>query len=734
MFSQLGVLVYRHRRGVIAVWAVLLLIGAVLATRVDSVLKTTVGQAPTEAQKGLSLLEDELDLPPSVIIVIYHSPDLTVDDQAFRADVESSLASLPGMPDLARIDTPYSLLSPLPATEDRHATYALIWLDLPVERAIDAIPEVHLRLKEPEQVQMMVTGAPVIFSELEDATKKDLRRGEIAAIPLVLVALVLIFGGLVASGLPVLMGGVSLVLALAVMFLLGHVTDMSIFAKNIASLLALGIAVDYTLFIVSRFREEIAISGPAESIAVTMATAGKAVLFSGVTTILGLSGLLLVKFSFLRSLGLAGIVVVVLSLFVALTLVPAVLAILGPRINALPVLPRVKRPGLWWHKLATRVMASPLLFLVPSAAAILVLGIPFLGVRLGPIWSGTLPDDAPARTAWEFAAQEFGPGGLTPVLVVVQSPGPVLEPQNLGDLYEYSRRLAALPGVTAVDSIVDLAPGISKEAYQIAYRDPSSLSPEVRDLLNGVVNGPTTVLRVHVEHDIAAPEAREVIKSVRAVPAGTLTRYVTGAAASLQDSIDALYEDFPKVIVAVVISIYVTLLFLFRSVVVAFKAVAMNALSIFASFGALVFIFQEGHLEGPLGFRSDGTVEASLPILLFCMVFGLSMDYGVFLLSRIKEEYDRTGDNTQSVAQGMEKSGKIITSAAMVVVVVGFAFALGDIILTKALGLGLAIAVLIDATIIRAFLVPSLMRLLGKWNWWAPAALLRVLPRWERQK
>ncbi|MBF8299568.1 MAG: putative rane protein mmpL3, partial [Dehalococcoidia bacterium] len=518
--------------------------------------------------------------------------------------------------------------------------------------------------------------------------------------------------------------------------------------KNIASLLALGIAVDYSLFIVSRFREEIAHNGAAASLVTTMATAGKSVAFSGATTLIGLSGLLLVKFSFLRSLGTAGIVVVLISLAVALTLVPAVLAILGSRINAFPIRRPGNQPATSWHRLATKVMAHPWLFFLPSALFLVSLGLPFAGVRLGPIWASTLPENAPARRAWEFAAQEFGQGELTPVLVVVQSPGPVLEPQNIGALYDYTRRLAALPGVTRVESIVNVAPEATREAYQIAYSDLANLSPDVRHLLERVVHGSTTVVRVHSPHEAASPAARDIIERIRAVPVSSpsthsqegaalglespgMTRYVTGAAATLQDSIDALYQDVLKLVLVVTGSIYLALLLLFRSVVLAFKAIVMNTLSILASFGALVWIFQEGHLEGLLGFRADGTVEASLPILLFCMVFGLSMDYGIFLLSRIKEEYDRTGDNASSVASGVEKSGKIITSAAMVVVAVGCAFALGEVILTKALGLGLAIAVLLDATVVRVLLVPSLMRLLGAWNWWAPRPLLRLLPNWD---
>ena len=733
MLYRLGKLIYHRRRAVLAAWLIALVVSSGFALRTGEVLKSTIGRSDTESQRGLNIMERELHLPPSVLILSYSSDKATVDTPGFRAAMEASLAGARSLEHVLNIDTYYTTGHASMVSMERTATYALVWLDVGLDEAIDLMPAVRAAVEEPRGLRLRINGAPAIYRELEEATQRDLQRAEIIAFPVVLIALVLIFGGIVASGVPVLMGGVSLVLTLAVLYLLGQMIPLSVFAQNVASLVGLGVAIDYSLFIVSRFREELGRRTVEESIAVTMTSAGRAVLFSGIASMMGLAGLLLVDFSFLKSLGLAGVAVIGVSVLVSLTLVPAMLGMLGSRVNTLSIR-RPERVGTgFWRRFSLQVMKRPLWFFVPSALLLVVLGAPFLRVNLGPIWANTLPKDSPAREGWNFLQEKFGVGELTPLVVVVQAPGSILEPRNIGLLYDYTHKLAALPGVIRVDSIVDVSAGLPKEAYQFAYQNPAvTRSPAVKVVLDRVVREGTTIVRVYTAWDLTSEEAKDFVRRARAVEIDpSLTKYVSGATASLRDSIDALYGDFLLVLLVVVGSIYLAMLVLFRSVVLALKAVLLNGLSMLASFGALVFIFHEGHFQGLLNFQADGSIEASLPVMLFCVVFGLSMDYEVFLLSRIREEYDRIGDNTEAVASGMERSGRIITSAAMVVVVVGLAFAAGDVILAKSLGLGLALGVLIDATVVRALMAPSLMRLLGEWNWWAPQPLLRLLPRWQ---
>ena len=734
MFSSVGRWAYRHRWRIIATWAVVVLAAAFLAPRAGSALKSNLGTVDTESSRALDVIRDELSLPSTIVIFVFESDTLSVEDPRFQSEVETTLEGIQELPEFVLLETYYSARRPSMVSASQDATYALAFFDIPVDDSIDRLPDIKAKVPEPETLTLWLTGAPSIFEELEETGRRDLLRAEIVALPLVLVALLIVFGGAVAASIPVIMGGSALILTLAVIFLLGQVIDLSIFAQNIASLLGLGVAVDYTLFLVFRFREELAYRSVEESIAVTMATAGKAIFFSGVTTVLGLSGLLVFELSFLRSIGLGGMVVVVLSLFLALTLVPAVLSVLGHRINALPILPATRGEGGAWRRLAGFVMRFPVRVLVPAGGALVLLGLPFLWVSFGPIWAGSLPEEAPARVGWDVASESFGDGELSPLLIPVTAPDSILAPAAVGALFDYTRDLAALDHVRRVESIVDLAPGIPRDLYQRAYADPSAIPfVEVREALNLVTSETTTLVRVYGERAVVSREARELVEEVRALePGGGLTSLVGGATAGLEDVIDVLYGDFPLAVAVVLGSIYVTLLVLFRSLLLPLKAVILNSLSIFASFGALVFVFQDGRLEWLLNFGADGSVEATVPILLFCIVFGLSMDYEVFLLSRIKEEYDRTGDNVRSVAYGMQRSGRIITSAALVIVIVGSAFATSEIGIIKSLGFGLALAVFIDATIVRALLAPSIMRLLGRWNWWAPEALARWLPQEER--
>ena len=465
---------------------------------------------------------------------------------------------------------------------------------------------------------------------------------------------------------------------------------------------------------------------------------------------LGLAGLTLIGVTGLRSLGLGGVIVVSLSVALALTLIPAVLGALGYRVNALRVLPggALRETGRWaW--LATRVMRHPLLVLLPILVFLLPLGSPFLRVRLGTPFASILPRGAEARQGWDLLNQEFGEGQVSPTLVVVSSDGTVRTPERVGALYDYTRELAGLPGVTGVQSIVgpDLRLGgdngvlstaaLDKEAFQRFLSRPDLIPiPELRERVQATLGElsaeDATFIRVFNDYPTNSPEARQLVKEIRSFnPGEGLSRHVSGATAGLMDGTSALYREVPKALAFVVVSIYLALLVLFRSVVLPLKAVVMNFLSISASFGALVFIFQEGHFQGLLNFQAQGYLEASVPVILFAILYGLSMDYEVFLLARVKEEYDLSGDNTASVALGLERTGRIITSAAMILVVVAGSFAIGDNVIVKALGVGTALAVFLDATVVRALLVPATMRLLGRWNWWAPSFLQRWLPELE---
>jgi putative drug exporter of the RND superfamily len=506
---------------------------------------------------------------------------------------------------------------------------------------------------------------------------------------------------------------------------------------------------------VSRFREELAHGRSVEeAVAITAATAGRAVTFSGFTVSIGLVGLIFFRINMLSSVGMGGVLVVLMAVFAAITLLPAVLAIIGTRINAFPVrIPRFWRPvGArliapqreremaiqgdpinrvltephhgFWYRLSNLVMRYPVRILLPVLLFLIALGTPFLGVRFSAPDASILPAGVPSRAAYDLLATRFNANETTPILLAVQTRGDVLTTDNIRKLYLYVQRIEADPRVARVDSIVSADPRYTLDQYELLYTHPQLISdPYLSALLKSSVAGNTTMIQVISKYDMLDQHSEELVQTIRNThPTGGITVLVDGGTAGNIDYVTSLYTDFPKAVLIVAVVTYIVLLLFFRSVLLPLKAILMNTLSILASYGALVLIFQDGFLHQLLGFTPLGFVEASSPILLFCSLFGLSMDYEVFLLSRIQEAFWQTGDNKRAVALGLQRSASIITSAAIIVIVVSACFATADMILVKAVGLGMALAVALDATLVRGLLVPATMRLLGNLNWWLPFA------------
>ena len=728
MLYDLGRLMVRLRWWVIAFWALVFIASLTLAPRVTSALKSGFGDVETESRVALRLMADRLNLPESSVTLVFSSDELQATDPEYVRALETMIAPLRDVPEVVRIVTAFSTGNADMISPDGRTTYAFVQLNTGIDASVDMFPEIRESLR-PGELEVWATGGIAIFSDLNEAAERDLRRAEIITLPIVVIALVLVFGSIVAAGLPMAMGVISIGITLAVVYLLAQQTDMSIFVLNIATFLGLGMAVDYSLLMVSRFREELSVRETEEAVLVTCATAGKAILFSAVTSVIGLSGLLFFDFMMLRSLGVGGITVILISMLMALSLIPALLAVLGRRVDALSVIPRRVQAGRFWFRLSQWVMKHPVAVVVPVTAGLLLLGAPFLGVKLGSPWASILPEDAESRQGWDLVAEEFGPGELAPIVLISTSETGVLTPENTGAAYDFARRTSEDSRVARVDSIVSLEEGRTREEYQRLYAspDPGQVGgPGVALALDELTSesGDTNMIRVIGADHPVSDESKALVRDIRASPpGGDLETQVTGVTADLMDTVDRMYSDFPKMIIYVGITTYLALFWLFRSVVLPLKAVLMNVLSILASFGALVFVFQQGHFQWLLGFTAEGFIEASVPIILFAIVFGLSMDYEVFLLSRVKEEYDATGDNARSVATGMERSGKIITSAALILILVASGFATGDILIVKALGFGTALAIFIDATIVRALLVPALMRIMSGLNWWAPGFL-----------
>ena len=760
VFERLGRFVHRRRRWVIGAWAILLLLALPLAPRAASALRAggfTLDRL--ESAQAQSLLQRELGLAPSALVLVYSSETEPAGSPAFEAAASAAAAAVSTAPHVTGI-LGHAIGSDQ-VSADRTTAYDIVLLDLAPDESPDALPGVRDKLAALPSgpVDVALAGGPAFYGDIQTVSETDLRRSEIVSLPLAALTLLVVFGSVVAAGLPLAVGGGAVIVALAIIFVVAGLTQMSIFVLNLATLLGLGLGVDYSLLMTSRFREELgratggarpagdpaagAIPGdagaPADpvetAIRVTVATAGRAVFFSGLTVLLGLTGLVLFDFPILRSVGIAGAIVVGLAVASALTLLPAILSLLGERVDALRVrtVNRAEEIDGPWARLARRVMRHPVAVFVPTLAFLLLLGAPFIHVRFNAPDATILPPTIASRAAFDRLDREFGAGRFAPISLAIRTTGAATDAANVAALYDYSRRLAADPRIVRVDGFVDVDPRLTEPQYALLYAAPTGPPDRfVATALAATTKADLTMFTLTTPYGPNADEARRLVSDLRsasgplAPPAG-MTVLVGGGAADVVDVVDGVGAGFPRTALFIFVSTYLVLFVLLRSVVLPAKALVMNTLSIVAAFGALVWIFQDGNLSALLGFQPLGYVETTQPVILFCVLFGLSMDYEVFLLSRMKEVWDRTGNNTEAVARGLERSGRIVTSAALVVVVVAGSFAFADIVLIKAIGLGVAISVALDATVVRALLVPATMRLLGDWNWWMPARLERWL-------
>ncbi len=571
-------------------------------------------------------------------------------------------------------------------------------------------------------LRVSATGTVQVNSEADDQSAKDLRMAEVYAAPLTGLILLAAFGSLIAAGLPLLVGIAAVLGTYAVLQALTEFTSVSVFALNITTALGFGLAVDYSLFIVTRYREELGHGREVtEAIAAALRSAGRTVLFSALTVVLSLSALLVFPISFLRSLAYAGIAVVVMAAATSVLALPPLLALIGHRIDRYDVFAPIRRrlPGArtgrgLWHRLAHAVMRRPVAVGAVVALLLLSLALPFTQARFALMDDRVLPRGSAAQNASDVIRSQFQGAAVSPVVVVA----PDLDPTTgAAALAGYARALSALPHAVRVDS----AAGI--------YAGGTRTGPEAGGTAAFSSAQGGTWLSVVSDVDPASSAGEAFVRAVRALPAPGAV-LVGGDAATQVDTKAALAGRLLWAAGIIVASMLV-LLFLFSgSVVIPFQQLVLNTLSLTASFGAMVYVFQDGHLKWLVGdFVTTGTLEVTVPILMFCVAFGLSMDYSVFLLSRIKENYRATGDNTGAVAFGLERTGRLITAAALIVATVLGSLSTSGLSILKMLGAGLALAVLVDATLVRGLLVPAVMRLFGRANWWAPAPLRRLHDR-----
>ncbi|WP_234310325.1 MULTISPECIES: MMPL family transporter [unclassified Streptomyces] len=682
-------------------------------------------QAPdAESTYASEVLAREFPASQPNLLLLVDSGSASVDDPDVAAEAGRLAKRLDAEPGVSGVGSYWATRSPALRSEDGHEAIIAARIGGDEKTAGETLDRIAPDFAgERGPVTVSVGGPVAVQHEMQTIIQEDLLRAELIALPVTLILLVMVFGSAVAALLPLGVGIVAILGTNAVLRGLTELTDVSVFAMNLTTALGLGLAIDYALFIVRRFREELAGgAAPRTAVGTTLRTAGRTVLFSALTVAVSLSAMLVFPQYFLRSFAYAGIAVVLLAAAAALILLPAALVLLGHRINSLDlrrvfrrrkkrvtgaaggVTPEGKAeagapgagagagadadasPGRGWARLAALVMRRAPVFAIVTTVGLLLLGLPFLGVKFGTADDRQLPAGAESRVVQEHIRDGFpgSPGGGLEVLAEGKG--------SPADHAELKGRIEKLPGVLRVEG--------------------------------PVAEGSTAYYNVLPEGEAVGEATQQLVRDLRAVPsASSLDVSVTGTAAVLVDSKDAIADRLPWALAIIVVVTLLLVFLLTGSVLIPLQAVVLNALSLTAMFGALVWVFQDGNLSGLLGFTSTGDIETTLPVLMFCVAFGLSMDYGVFLVSRMKEEYDRTGDHEHSVTFGLRHTGGLITAAAVILAVVMVAIGTSRVTSTKMLGLGIALAVLMDAMVVRGLLVPAVMKLMGRSTWWAPAPL-----------
>ncbi|MBF8290856.1 MAG: hypothetical protein HW391_1824 [Chloroflexi bacterium] len=759
MFSRWGAFVYRRRRIVLLLTLVIAAASSTLAAGAAGQLSAGGWLDPnSESAQVSDRLQAEFGGGRSAYLAVIHADETGADARSedFQTAIGATVAKLLDDPRVTGVTGYAETRDDRFISIDGSSAYVVIGLDMSDDQSVEAVGSLRPLLAPPAGYQVGLTGFGPVQEESSRLSEEDLQRAEVISLPIAALVLVLVFASIVAAGMPLLVAGLAIPTSLAIISLLARQTEMSIYVLNIATMLGLALAIDYSLFITSRFREELAKGRTVEqAVTIAIGTAGKAVLFSGIAVAIGLSGLLWFKATALSSIGLGGAAVVVCSVFFSLTFLPALLGVLGSRVNALSVGGLLRRFGLGrsagspasaprasrWEQVAHAVMRRPIAVLIPVLGALFIAGSPFFRLQQGVPDASIFPAGIPSRDAWVALQTEFRPGEISPITILLDTTADPTDSATVQAVMDYAAALEALPGIDRVEgpfALTNPATGAALTAAEVAqlYAAPAdALPPQLEAartaLQSAYIRDNLVRLDAISPFEPSRPEGTVVVPQVRAVQpgAGIERVQVGGVAAGSEDFLVAQNERLPWAVGTTLLASAIVLFLLFGSLAIPLKAVLMTLLSLSASFGALVWIFQEGNLHEFLNFDPIGYTIAGNPIIMFAVLIGLSMDYEVLLLSRVQEAYRRTGNNTAAVAEGLARTAGVITGAAMVMVVVFASFALADIITIKSIGVGMAIAVLLDATVVRVLLVPATMRLLGDWNWWAPGILGRFADR-----
>lgn len=751
LFIRLGSFISRYPRYIL----VLGLLVVVLAAYWQRDLATRLALAPgwnapaSGSELAQRWLREELDHDETLVIVLFRARQSNLDPARFRAAVEQSLAGIGRDPDVRALRSAFSNGDTRLLSQDGLQTYALVNLARGDDEGVAAFQHLRSQLATPASVgverlpgkpgeppasqllDIHLGGELATYVEIRDRIGADVWRAELISFAVLALMLVWVFGSLVAALLPLLTGLACMLLAFALLKLTAGFLPVSVYAVNVVSMLGLGLAIDYSLFMVSRFREELAADTP-RPLCATLHSAGRTVVYSGLTVASSLMCLHLLPQRFFHDMGLAGAIAVATAMLAAILLLPAVLQLLGSRVNALSVPWLARRAehlaeGGLWLRLGRRVMRHAFAILPVSLVLLAVMAWPLGQLSIGPADSRVLPPGSESRMVEETLNTDFPPADLLPLLVVARAEGPASAPAGLAGIDALTRGIAALPGVTEVKGLTSVDSQLNLGDYQLLYRYPEQF-PLAAATLAAFSRGEYSLLYVNYNQVPTSEAARELAAHIRALPRpdGLAEVQVGGYPAFNLDYLQALQQGVPWVLAAIVAINLLILFLMLGSVVLPIKAVLANLVSLSATFGVLVWIFQAGHLSEWLQFTPQANLDGTLLVLIFAIAFGLAIDYEMFLLARIREARLAGVEPSEAVAQGVRRSGPVITGAAILIAVVLVAFATGGVVSMKAMAIGLLVSVLVDATLVRMLLVPSVLRLLGPLAWWSPAWLTWV--------
>jgi putative drug exporter of the RND superfamily len=707
LFSKLGKFTYTYRKLIVAFWIVVVALLLSFAVKLPEQLKGSGFEMDSEFNEVMNQLQEDFHYPTSTIILYFESENFAPHNEKYVNHVNDTIANISQHSSIEKIISPFQT----PGMIAGNDAFAIVMFQKESSDLKEEISFIKNELISTKEIKTMLTGSAVINEDMNNASQEDLFKAEMIGVPAALIVLLFAFGGVIAAALPLLIGIVSVIITTALTYFIGGQVDLSVFVLNVVPMIGLALSIDFALLLVNRFREEISGKSVQEAIVKSVETAGKAIAFSGLCVFVGLSGMLFIKINIFKSIGIGAMVVVLVSVLCALTFLPAILAMLGEKVNRLTLFKTSNKAHASWGKFATFVMKRPVRLLLVTATILIAATIPAMSSNLIVPEEDSLPEKFESRIAFEKYKETFGDQTLPSLILIAKSDVNILEnEEEILKLQNFVESIKADASVKRVESLFEVT-SLSAIALNTMKNDPAFL-----ENVETVVNGKQTVIKVFLNVESASDEAKHWIEKW----SGKSTDYtllIGGEGKFYEEIYSEIATKAPLGLLVVLVSTYFLLLIAFKSVLLPLKAIVMNMLSLVATFGILVIIFESG-----LFYQSEG-IYLVIPVFIFCLVFGLSMDYEVFLISRIQEYYEETKDNDYATLMGLTATSKIITSAALIMIVITGAFTFTDIMPVKQMGLGIAIAILLDATIVRMLLVPSLMKLLGDLNWWMPQFL-----------